>query len=84
MKALYLAGTMLSLVVILILAFENIQASCNYLIFFFWELPSDITPTMILFGSAFMGMVSGVFLTLFATSVLGKSEEEEEDENFNA
>ena len=80
MRALYLIGSIISFVIILVLAFENIQASCTYLTFFFWELDSSVTPTFILFGAAVVGMVAGGFLTLMATSFLNDSSEDDDDE----
>ncbi len=84
MRALYMAGSIISLVIVLILAFENIQASCNYLTFFFWELSSSVAPTFVLFGSAVMGAITGAFLTLLATSILSEPDEDEDDEDFEA
>lgn len=84
MPILSLVGAAVSFVVILILAFQNLQAACNYLTFFFWELSSSISPTFILFGASFLGMIFGVFATLFLMGMLNKSEDEEGDENFNA
>ncbi len=84
MRVLYLVGSIISFVVVLVLAFENIQASCNQLNFFFWELNSSIAPTFVLFGAAIIGMITGGFLTLLATSVLSEPEEDEDDEDFEA
>jgi hypothetical protein len=82
MRALYLAGSVICFVIILILAFENIQASCNYLTFFFWELSSSVAPTFVLFGTAIVGVVTGGFITLFVTSILGESDDDDDDEDF--
>lgn len=76
-------AAILSFVVILVLAFENVQASCNYLTFFFWELSASTPPTFTLFGAALVGIFTGVMGTLFFTSILSTdTEEEETDENF--
>ncbi|MBT5016605.1 hypothetical protein HN748_06420 [Candidatus Peregrinibacteria bacterium] len=82
MRALYLIGSVMSFVIILILAFENIQASCNYLTFFFWEISSGVAPTFVLFGSAIVGMVAGSFMTLLASSFLAESDDDEDDIDF--
>ena len=84
MRIIYLVGSIISFVVILVLAFENIQASCNYLTFFFWEVSSGLAPTFILFGAAMAGIVTGGFLTLLVTSIMETPDEDEEDENFDA
>jgi|GEM_PF-718250 hypothetical protein len=84
MKLLYATGSLISFVIILVLAFENIQASCNYLTFFFWELSSAVAPTFVLFGTAVMGMITGAFMTLLATSVLSSNDYDEEADDFEA
>ena len=84
MRVLYLVGSIVSFVIILIIAFENIQATCNYLTFFFWELSSSIAPTFVLFGSAVVGMIAGGFVTMFLVSFLGDNDEDEDDEDFEA
>lgn len=84
MKVLYIVGSILSFFTILILSFENIQASCNYLTFFIWELSASIAPTFVLLGTAFFGIVTGVFITLSAISLFGGSDEDEDDVDFSA
>lgn len=82
MKILYAAGSALSLIVILVLAFENIQSSCQYLMFFFWELPTNVSPTIVIFVTALGGMVAGSLTTLFLTATLGAKSDDEESEDF--
>lgn len=84
MKVIYLVGSILSFFTILILSFENIQASCNYLTFFVWELSASIAPTFVLMGTSFFGIVTGVFMTLAAQSIFGGSDEDEDDVDFSA
>lgn len=85
MKILYILGALVSLVVILILSFENIQSTCNYLTFFFWELPASVNPTFILMGSAFVGIITGAFMTMAAISLFGSgSDEDDSDVDFAA
>lgn len=83
MKIFSAAAAMFSFVIILILAFENFQASCNYLTFFFWELSASTSPTFTLFGAAIVGIFTGVSGTIFVTSILNADPEEEApDEDF--
>lgn len=84
MKVIYVIGSILSFFTILILSFENIQASCNYLTFFIWELSASIAPTFVLLGTAFFGVVTGVFMTLAGISLFGNSDEDEDDVDFSA
>lgn len=84
MKILYLVGALISFVIILIIAFENIQSSCNYLTFFFWELSASVSPTFVLLGTSIFGMVTGALATLAAVSLFGSSDEDEDDVDFAA
>lgn len=79
MKILYAIGSLIMFVVILILGFENIQSSCNYLMFFFWELDSSLAPTFVIFGTAFMGGITGIFVTLLFKSIMDKGDEDDEE-----
>lgn len=78
MRTFYLVGSIVMTTVILIIAFENIQATCNYLTFFFWEVPSQTAPTMTIFFEAIIGIVAGVFYAQLFHSLLNKDEDEEE------
>ncbi len=80
MKAFYLAGSIIMTSVILILAFENIQASCNYITFFFWEVSSGTPPTMTIFFEAILGVVAGFFYTQFFHSLSSSDDEDDEDD----
>jgi uncharacterized integral membrane protein len=84
MKIFTAVATVISFVIIMILAFENFQASCNYLTFFFWELSASTSPTFTLFGAAMVGIFTGVTGTMFFNSMFGAAaeEEEEQDEDF--
>jgi len=76
-------AAVISFVVILILAFENVQATCNYLTFFFWELSTSTAPTFTLFGAALVGMFTGVMGCMFLTDIMKNDPEEEApDEDF--
>ena len=74
----------MSFVIILILAFENVQATCTYLTFFLTELSSSVAPTFVLFGAAFMGMICGGFTTMFLVSLFNKNEDDDDDIDFEA
>lgn len=78
MKAFYLTGSVIFTVLILILSFENIGASCNALNFFFYEI--DKSPTLIIMGIAVIGIITGAFYHAFISKVLSSSPEEEDQE----
>lgn len=77
MKVFYLTGSIILTVLILILAFENIAASCAQLVFFFY--PLDQSPTLIFLGIAILGIATGAFYHAFMTRILGSKEEEENE-----
>lgn len=76
MKIFSLIGFLLTLVIILIVSFGNIQAQCVYITFFFTELPATTSPTIMILGLSFVGMICGGFFVAFINS-LGKGDDEE-------
>ena len=79
MKAFYLAGSIIFTVMILIVAFGNIQAQCAMLTFFFF--PVKANPTIVILGFSVIGIITGLFYHAFIARVL-ESSEVEEDEDF--
>lgn len=73
----YLTGSVILTVLILILAFENIAASCAQLIFFFYPLKQS--PTLIFLGIAVLGVITGAFYHAFISRFLGTKDEEENE-----
>lgn len=81
MKLFYLAMSGLLTVIILILAFENITASCSDLYLFFWAVPENIGTTILIFMAEVLGILTGVCYTNFVHS-MSEAAEEEEDQNY--
>lgn len=79
MKAIYLAASAILTVLILILAFENIGATCTYLNFLFF--PIDHSPTIIILGVSVLGIFTGISYHAFLSRYLA-STASEEDEQF--
>lgn len=79
MKVFYLTASIVFTVLILILSFENIGASCTALNFFFYEI--DKNPTLVIMGIAVLGIITGAFYHAFISRVLSTSPDEEE-QNF--
>lgn len=75
MKAFFLVGSIIFTVLILIIAFQNYNATMNGFQVFF--TPIDTNPTITIFGIALLGIFAGGFYFGFLTSFL-KSEDEEE------
>lgn len=85
MKIFYLTGAVIFTVLILIISFENIAASCQWMNFFFIEINANTSPTFLIMGNAFLGVIAGIFYFGFIHALIkgmNKSEEEEEDEDF--
>lgn len=78
MKIFSLVVSIILTVLILILAFENIQAACTGLNFLFWPIGDDTTPTSLILGTTLFGMLAGAFYGAFFRSMM-KGDEEEED-----
>lgn len=79
MKTFYLTGAIVMTSVILILAFENIQATCNYMTFFFYEVSAQTPPTMTILFEAVLGIIAGIFYTQLAHAWMKPAEDEEDD-----
>lgn len=79
MKGLYLAGSIIFTVVILVVAFGNIQAQCSALTFFFYPVQSN--PTVVILGLAVIGIITGALYHAFIGRVLDSSGVED-DEDF--
>lgn len=77
MKAFYLTGSIILTVLVLILAFGNVTATCNQLHFFFFPVQSN--PTIVILTVAVIGVLTGIFYHAFLARIL---ESDEEDESF--
>lgn len=78
MKALYLAGSIVFSVLILILAFGNIDSQWSGMNFFFYTV--DFSPTIIILLIAVIGIITGALYHAFLSQALNTSEEEEDQE----
>ncbi|MBI2464365.1 hypothetical protein HYV57_05400 [Candidatus Peregrinibacteria bacterium] len=79
MKIFYFIGSLLMTVLILIFSFENIQGICSYIQFLFFDV-SNISPTFLFFGTAILGVITGMFYFGLLHSLLsGKGTDEDED-----
>ena len=81
MKTFYITGSILMTAIILVLAFENIQSSCDGLLIFFYSLPTS-TPTGTIFFEAILGIITGVFYTQLFRTIVDKDEDEEDDSSY--
>ncbi len=79
MKAFFLTGSIVFVVLILILTFQNLGARVQYFYFLFFDFTN---PFLMVTGIALIGMVTGALLTgLILTLAKGDSSEEESGGN---
>jgi uncharacterized integral membrane protein len=78
MKALYLTGSIIFTVTILILAFGNIGAQFSNMTFFFYSVNSS--PTIIIMGIAVIGIITGMLYHAFISKVLDSTPDDEESD----
>lgn len=80
LKYIYLVGSLITTVIILIFAFENIQAICVDMAIFFTELEDTQTPTVLIFWIAGLGVICGFFYHGLLHSLFAKKDDEDEDD----
>ena len=78
MKAFYLTASIVFTVLLLIIGFGNIGSTCSDVMFFFYTV--DASPTLMIFGVAVLGIITGALYHAFMVRVL-ESPEEDEDTN---
>jgi hypothetical protein len=75
MKAFFLTGSIVLTVLILILAFENIAASCGGFLFLFMPMEGGFFVT---FALSFIGIIAGMFYAGYLSQLLRSKQEDEE------
>jgi len=75
MKAFFLTGSIIFTVIILIMAFGNLGASCNGFMFLFASLDDPFFMVLLM---SFIGVVTGIFYSGLITSILNSGKDEEE------
>ncbi|KKP36739.1 MAG: hypothetical protein UR27_C0014G0008 [Candidatus Peregrinibacteria bacterium GW2011_GWA2_33_10] len=84
MKIFYLIGSIIFTILILVIAFENVQSYCYNLGIFFYQVNNQTSPTFLIFGSTLLGIITGIFYFGLFQSILkgGNNSEEDEDDGF--
>lgn len=80
MKYFYLSGSIVLTVVILILAFGNISASCQQLFFFYTAVNNQIPVTFLVFAVAVLGIFTGFFYGAYLRAIVDESRDSEDEE----
>lgn len=79
MKLFYFAGAGLFSVLILIFGFQNFNASVQGFTIFFYAFNS-INGSIVVFGSAFLGIIAGAFYFAALGSFMNKDDDDEIEE----
>lgn len=79
LRIFFLSGSIVLSIIILIIAFQNIQAQCNFVTFFFFPVSQATSPTVLAFAMALIGILTGIFYMGFImTFISGDGEDEDE------
>jgi len=77
LRTFFLTGTIVLVVIILIIAFQNFGAQCNFLTYFFFYVDASTSPTILVFMISLLGMFTGMLIMGLLMSYLNKEEDEE-------
>jgi hypothetical protein len=77
LRTFFLSGSIVLLIIVLIVAFQNIQAQCNFITIFFFSIESNTSPTIMILVVSLIGIITGGFLMGLIMSFLAKDEEED-------
>ena len=78
LKTFFLTGTIVLIVIILVIAFQNFTASCNALTYFFFQVDASTSPTILIFIISVLGMFTGMMIMGLIMSMMSKEEDEQE------
>lgn len=78
LRTFFLSGSIVLTVIVLVVAFQNIQAQCNFITFFFYQVENQTSPTLLAFGAAVIGIITGGFYMGLIMSYIAKDEDDED------
>jgi len=79
LRTFFISGSIVFAIVLLVIAFQNIQAQCNFVTFFFFSVSANTSPTLMIFGVSIIGIITGMFLMGLTMSFLSKDEDDDEE-----
>jgi len=77
LKNFFLTGSIVLIVIILIVAFQNIGAQCSFITYFFFGVDASTPPTILIFIISLLGIFTGIMLTGLFMSMTSREEDEE-------
>jgi hypothetical protein len=78
LRTFFLTGSIVLIVIILIVAFQNIGAQCNFITYFFFGVDASTPPTILVFIIALLGIFTGIMLMGLFLSLTSKEEDDQE------
>ncbi len=78
LRTFFLSGSIVLTIIILIVAFQNIQAQCNFVTFFFYAADSSTAPTFLIFAVSLVGIIAGMLYMGLVMSFVSKDEEDDD------
>lgn len=78
LRKFFLSGSIVLTIIVLIVAFQNIQAQCNFVTFFFFGVGSKTSPTIMIFVVSLIGIMTGMLYMGLLMSFLSKEEDDGE------
>lgn len=78
LRVFFLSGSIVLSIIILIVAFQNIQAQCSFVTFFLFSVEGTTSPTIMAFVVSIIGIITGAFYMGLLMSYISKEEDEED------
>jgi uncharacterized integral membrane protein len=78
LRTFFLSGSLVLTIIVLIIAFQNIQAQCNFITFFFFSVGGKTSPTIMIFVVSLLGILTGMLYMGLLMSFLSKEEDDDE------
>ena len=78
LRTFFLSGSIVLTIIILIIAFQNIQAQCNFITFFFFAADSSMSPTLMIFAVSLVGVIAGMLYMGLIMSFISREEDDDE------
>jgi len=79
LRTFFLSGSIVFTIIILVIAFQNIQAQCNFVTFFFYAANSTTSPTFLVFAVSVVGILAGMLYMGLIMSFLSRGEDDDEE-----
>jgi len=79
LRTFFLSGSIVLTIIILVIAFQNIQAQCTFVTFFFYAADSTTSPTFLVFAVSLVGIMAGMLYMGLIMSFISKDEDDDDE-----